>query len=820
MDVDASAGPSSFSEYQAKLQNAVLQPTKLALGLPKDLAFHRTLDRNFAEDIDECSSRVLALTNKLIKFASTARNAPDEALGGEEDAVDNFHSLVVDVMDRLLEQADTHIDRHLGRNKAAASSVVVNEPKASSSKRITASGPLDKRVLHDPTIQKPQLSFSTRVDNFSASWRPALREKPHAKRALEESMDVDDELPCHPYRFEISQITYPERMFEVPQPSEIATFDATPFTLVTTPEEFARMLAQLRKAHEIAVDLEHHSYRTYSGFLCLMQISTREEDWVVDLLAVREQVPALGEVFANPEVVKVFHGAESDIVWLQQDFSLYIVNLFDTYHATKVLDFPKHSLASLLDAYTDFTPDKRYQLADWRIRPIPSEMLLYARSDTHFLLHIYDRLREQLLQRAEGSPDLVREVLRRSEETALRTYVHEAYDAENGTGANGWENMAKKWNKSLQGVHFAVFKAVHQWRDTVARQEDESTRYVMNNNALFKLVDARPEDGPQLAQVLHPMNALLRKRSKELLDVIARTVKEYKEPAVVVPKHPHTTQPNPFAIGTQSLPIDLTADTDAQRAHLWDLSNNEHSAKVAGSSALFGVNFVPTWRDYCKPTSALFGGASPAEARTLTKNKQYLEVAAQIHSTLVIAPVLPKFEAVDVEMDGAEPVPPPAASSSAKTEANNDFIPIPTVPEEIAFVPKGGRTTVDPNAGDDIVVVGLRQKKRKRTKAVSGDAAETAEDTTTQTARRKKSKAEPVNGGQAEDVKEFDYSSVPNLLDNDDPQATAAPETEGKKKKKDKAPAKKTGGIDYGNFPKPPRNRSEMKAGNMARTFR
>ena len=67
--------------------------------------------------------------------------------------------------------------------------------------------------------------------------------------------------------------------------------------------------------------------------------------------------------------------------------------------------------------YCDVTPDKRYQLADWRIRsvsqgqflypsievkfrPLPEEMLLYARSDTHYLLYIYDCLRNALLDRA------------------------------------------------------------------------------------------------------------------------------------------------------------------------------------------------------------------------------------------------------------------------------------------------------------------------------------------------------------------------------------------------------------------------------------
>lgn len=40
--------------------------------------------------------------------------------------------------------------------------------------------------------------------------------------------------------------------------------------------------------------------------------------------------PALAPVLADPAVVKVLHGADSDIVWLQRDYGLFVVNLFDT----------------------------------------------------------------------------------------------------------------------------------------------------------------------------------------------------------------------------------------------------------------------------------------------------------------------------------------------------------------------------------------------------------------------------------------------------------------------------------------------------------
>jgi exosome complex exonuclease RRP6 len=65
---------------------------------------------------------------------------------------------------------------------------------------------------------------------------------------------------------------------------------------------------------------------------------------------------------------QVFHGAFMDMMWLQRDLGLYVVGLFDTFHASKTLGYPKRSLAALLDKFASFKADKSYQTADWRIR--------------------------------------------------------------------------------------------------------------------------------------------------------------------------------------------------------------------------------------------------------------------------------------------------------------------------------------------------------------------------------------------------------------------------------------------------------------------
>jgi exosome complex exonuclease RRP6 len=99
---------------------------------------------------------------------------------------------------------------------------------------------------------------------------------------------------------------------------------------------------------EIAIDLEHHSVRSFQGFTCLIQISTRERDFIVDPLSLRGSVHVLNRITADARVVKVLHGCDSDVLWLQRDFGVFLINVFDTGQAARVLAYPAFSLAHML----------------------------------------------------------------------------------------------------------------------------------------------------------------------------------------------------------------------------------------------------------------------------------------------------------------------------------------------------------------------------------------------------------------------------------------------------------------------------------------
>ena len=71
-EMDAVPSPiTAFDAYQAHLQKSLITTTKYAHALPAkdDISFQRTLDRNFAQGLDECSVRVLRLLNNLISLA-------------------------------------------------------------------------------------------------------------------------------------------------------------------------------------------------------------------------------------------------------------------------------------------------------------------------------------------------------------------------------------------------------------------------------------------------------------------------------------------------------------------------------------------------------------------------------------------------------------------------------------------------------------------------------------------------------------------------------------------------------------------------------
>lgn len=159
-------------------------------------------------------------------------------------------------------------------------------------------------------------------------------------------------------------------------------------------------------------------------------------------------------------------------------------------------------------------------------------MFYYARSDTHFLLYIYDQVRNELIERSDRSDpekDLIEYTLQKSKETSLDRYTFFASNPETGEGARGWSNFLQKNHVNLNGEQFAVYRAVHKWRDELARQDDENPTFIMPPQVVMEIARILPTDPKALWSLLGHNSC---QKAKQSVDVLFGIISEARKAGV------------------------------------------------------------------------------------------------------------------------------------------------------------------------------------------------------------------------------------------------------------------------------------------------
>lgn len=117
-----------FKSLQDKVQSALVAATRSANGVAReDLSFLRTVDPTVSSKLDENSSRLLRLAQNLLESAGKFHGQQAPKLEDADDVDINWRS-IVDVVDTLLEKADTCLDEYTGlvKRKDAPTAETVN----------------------------------------------------------------------------------------------------------------------------------------------------------------------------------------------------------------------------------------------------------------------------------------------------------------------------------------------------------------------------------------------------------------------------------------------------------------------------------------------------------------------------------------------------------------------------------------------------------------------------------------------------------------------------------------------------------------------
>ena len=307
-------------------------------------------------------------------------------------------------------------------------------------------------------------------------------------------------------------------------------FGNVPLIVVENTAMLEEIVESMADEPVIGVDTESDSFHHYREKVCLIQVSDRTRDIIVDPLRC-DDISSLGALLANPEQVKVMHGADYDVVSLKRDFDFETRGLFDTLIAARFLNFERVGLADLIETVFGHRVEKKYQRHDWSMRPLQQEHLDYARGDTHFLL----ALREYLVRRLDKCDRIA------AADEECRLLEEREWT---GRKRSDGDFLRVKGAGALTDAERRVLRAVWLYRDSEAQRLDRPAFKVIPDRVLLELAARQPLSTVDLKNIIRGSSSLMRHHGEALVTAVTAGVAD-ESPLPPAPPRGRTLAPLP-----------------------------------------------------------------------------------------------------------------------------------------------------------------------------------------------------------------------------------------------------------------------------------
>jgi ribonuclease D len=322
------------------------------------------------------------------------------------------------------------------------------------------------------------------------------------------------------------------------------------YLYINTHRSLEQGIESLQGAKVIGVDTEGDSLHSYKEKVSLIQVSGNGQDLIIDPLALKDLSP-LASLLIRPDVLKVLHGTDYDVVALKRDFGFQISPIFDTCLAARACGIQKFSLADLLLRFFGLTIDKRHQKADWSARPLSQELLEYAALDTHYLPQLYQLLRADL--EAKGRLEMVGEECRL---LSQREWTGKPFEPNDYLRIKGAAKLPEQTQRVIRALAVA--------RDQLAQKLDRPVFKVLSNHDLLLIASKQPRTEHELSNLYPRASHSVRRRSTFWLSAIQQGLQD-NSPLPLLPKH-------------RSQPLSHTQQVLSQRLREW----RDEQAKAEG----------------------------------------------------------------------------------------------------------------------------------------------------------------------------------------------------------------------------------------------
>lgn len=290
-----------------------------------------------------------------------------------------------------------------------------------------------------------------------------------------------------------------------------------PATRIETQDDLERLVDTLIDQSLIAIDTESNSLYAYQEQVCLIQLSTRSHDYIVDPLMIQDMRP-LGKLTKFKHIEIVFHAAEYDIMCMKRDFGFEFNNLFDTMMAARICGIKLVGLGNLLKHYAGVTVDKSHQKDNWGKRPLAAESLQYAQMDTHYLPFLRDELYNEL--KSLGRLDEAAESFEAICDVPAST--RKSSDPE-GFWKIGTPNM-------LNATETLILRELYDLRESISQQENLPSFRVLSNKILVALSRSTPSTIAEVKLIKGISPRQIRKYGQDIISAIKRGMRANELP--------------------------------------------------------------------------------------------------------------------------------------------------------------------------------------------------------------------------------------------------------------------------------------------------
>lgn len=307
---------------------------------------------------------------------------------------------------------------------------------------------------------------------------------------------------------------------------------------IASPAAVQAMSQILGRESILAFDTEFIRENTYIPKLGLIQVATRQEAWLVDVLALSpEDLKPLFEIFTAPGILKVLHSALGDQEALFHTYRLTASPTLDTFEAASLVgEGESVSLGQLAQNLLGVSLKKSHARTDWLQRPISDEMKSYALSDVEFLVEIGELLLQRLDQL--GRRNWAMELSAYYQNPAL--YQDPTDEITHRLALSGKINQRS----------YLILRELVAWREQRARIINIPRRRIADDETLMHIANARPETLDQLTKFRGINPGEIKRQGGQILQIIEECL---HHPPASAPKLPAIHKPT----GSQSRVIDL-----------------------------------------------------------------------------------------------------------------------------------------------------------------------------------------------------------------------------------------------------------------------